>query len=118
MKVGGLKRKGELEGELDRVLEELANHYETRLTTEVEVARRPGAGATDLQTVASLFQWVFIWVVGLVAAAFLGSGIIYYATLYEALPGSAAANILLLIGVVLLLGVVVFAWGRRRSRRF
>ncbi len=84
-------RQGELEGELDRVLEELANHYETRLTTEVETHRRPEAGATDLQTVASLFQWAFIWVVGLIAAAFLGSGLVYYATVYEALPGRPAA---------------------------
>ncbi len=110
-------RQGELEGELDRVLEELANHYETRLTVEVDALRRPEAGATDLQTVTSLFQWVFIWVVGLISAAFLGSGIVYYATTYEAIPGRPVANMLLLVGLVLLLGVVVFAWGRRRGRK-
>ena len=110
-------RQGELEGELDRVLEELAAHYETRLATEVDTTRRPGAGATDLQTVASVFQWAFIWVVGLFAAAFLGSGAVYYATVYEALPGNPVANIMLLDGVVLLLGVAVFAWGRRKARR-
>jgi hypothetical protein len=110
-------RQGELEGELDRVLEELASHYETRLAVEMDTTRRPEAGATDLQTVASLFQWFFIWIVGLISAAFLGSGIIYYATVEKALPGNAAANILLLVGLVLLLGVVVFAWGRRRGRR-
>ena len=82
----------------------------------MELTRRPEAGATDLQTVASLFQWAFIWVVGLIAAAFLGSGLVYYATVYEALPGRPAANILLLVGLVLILGVVVFAWGRRRGR--
>jgi hypothetical protein len=112
-------RQGELEGELDRVLEELSTHYETRLAAEVDTTRRPEAGATDLQTVAAVFQWAFIWVVGLVAAALLGSGIIYYATEYGALPGGniPAANIMLFDGVVLLLGVLVFAVGRRRGRR-
>jgi hypothetical protein len=110
-------RQGELEGELDKVLEELSVHYETRLATEMDATRRPEAGATDLQTVASVFQWAFIWVVGLIAAALLGSGMVYYATADSALPGNPVANIMLLDGVVLLLGVAVFAWGRRRGRR-
>jgi hypothetical protein len=110
-------RQGELEGELDRVLEELAVHYETRLAAEMDSTRRPEAGATDLQTVASLFQWVFIWVVGLAAAAFLGSGVVFWATTDSALPGNPVANVMILVGVVLLLGVFVFALGRRRGRR-
>src|ERR1035437_1260680 len=52
-------RQGELEGELDRILEELAEHYETRMLSEVDTHRRPEAGGYDLQTVASVFQWLF-----------------------------------------------------------
>ncbi len=107
-------RQGELEGELDKILEELAAHFESRMTTEVDARRRPAAGAFDLETVASAFQWIFIWVVALFAACALGAGLIYYATGPGALPGQPLPNILLLVGLVLLLGVIVFALGRRR----
>jgi len=110
-------RQGELEGELDRVLEELAEHYETRLSTEVDARRRPEAGAFDLETVAAAFQWIFTWLIGLLAAALLGAGGVYYATQTGALPGAAVPNIFLLVGLVLLLGVLVFTMGRRRRAR-
>jgi hypothetical protein len=108
-------RQGELEGELDRILEELAEHYESRMLTEVDTHRRPEAGAYDLQTVASVFQWLFIWLVALVAFAAFGSGAVYYATVLAVLPGEPVPNIMLLIGVMLLLGVIVFSVGRKRS---
>ena len=110
-------RQGELEGELERVLAELADHYETRMTTEVDARRPAQAGAFDLQTAASAFQWIFIWLVGLLSAALLGAGGIYYVTKLGALPGEAVPNMLLLVGTVLLLGVVVFVFGRRRRAR-
>ncbi|NLO72886.1 MAG: hypothetical protein GX100_02100 [candidate division WS1 bacterium] len=110
-------RQGELEGELDRVLEELAEHYESRMQSEVDIHRRPEAGAFDLETVASVFQWIFIWLVALVAVAALGAGAIFYATGPKMLPGEALPNILLLVGTILLLGVVVFSLGRQRSAR-
>ena len=110
-------RQGELEGELDRVLDELAEHYESRMQNEVDTHRRPEAGVYDLQTVASFFQWIFIWLVALVAVSALGAGTIFYATGPNLLPGEAFPNIMLLVGTILLLGVVVFSMGRNRSAR-
>ena len=107
-------RQGELEGELDGVLEELAGHYESRMTSEVDTRRHAEAGAYDLQTVASVFQWMFIWVVALLAVCAIGAGAVYYATVLGVLPGGALPNVLLLLGVLLLAGVVVFSLGRRR----
>ncbi len=108
-------RQGELEGELDRVLGDLAIYYEDRLEETVDATRRRDTGGLfDLETVASLFQWIFTWVAALTAACLLGAGLIWYATENEALPGYPLPNILLLTGVILLLGVLVLTWGRRR----
>ncbi len=110
-------RQGELEGELDRVLEELAEHYESRMLGEVDAHRRPEQGGYDLQTVASVFQWIFTWLVALLGIAALGAGGVYYVTGPHMLPGERLPNILLLIGTLLMLGVLVFAMGRRKSAR-
>ncbi|HEY3396863.1 MAG TPA: type II secretion system F family protein [Armatimonadota bacterium] len=110
-------RQGELEGELDKVMEELAQHFESRVVADVDAYRRPEQGSYDLESVAANFQWAFNWLVGLMATVFLGAGLVYYATADSILPGQVAPNMIIWVGVVLLLGIVVFAAGRRRYRR-
>ena len=110
-------RQGELEGELDIILSNLADHYESRLDSEVDSRRRREAGAFDIEAAASAFQWIFIWLTALLAFCAIGAGIVWYATVEEALPGATVPNVLLLIGLIMLLGVLVFTRGRRRSRR-
>jgi hypothetical protein len=108
-------RQGELEGELDRVLADLATHYETRLEAGVDATRRRDSSAMmDLETVASVFQWMFIWTTFLVGFSALGAGLVFYATGPGALPGNPAANISIFVGIVMFLGVLVFSRGRRR----
>lgn len=108
-------RQGELEGELDRVFSDLAQHYESRIEDALDPSRRrDGAELHDIQAVASLFNWVFIWTVGLVAACLLGAGLVWYATGARGLPGQPVPNVMLLTGAILLLGVLVFSRGRRR----
>ncbi len=111
-------REGELEGELDRAFDDLADHFETRLG-ETPDARRPAqAGVFDWQTAASAFQWIFIWLCALGAACAIGAGLIWYATAGPdggtGLPGDRLPNILIFVGVILGLGVLVFTRGRRR----
>ena len=107
-------RQGELEGELDRALAELADHYEGRLGDEVDARRRREAGAFDIEAAASAFQWLFIWVTALLAFCAIGAGLVWYATIQGALPGATVPNVLLLVGLIMLLGVLVFTRGRRR----
>ena len=106
-------RQGELEGELDRVFEDLANHYATRLE-ETPDATRIHPPATDLEAAARLFQWGFIWVVLLGAFCMLGAGIIWYATLVAGLPGRPGPNILIFVAVILFLAALLFSRGRRK----
>jgi len=110
-------RQGELEGELDRILSDLATHFETRLEDGVDATRRREGGAFDVQSAASAFQWLFIWTIALVGFSALGAGLIYYATGPKALPGEPLPNVAILIGVVMFLGVIVFSLGRRRRLR-
>lgn len=111
-------REGELEGELDRAFDDLADHFETRLG-EVPDARRPArAGVFDWEAAASAFQWIFIWLTALGAVCALGAGLIWYATAGPeggvGLPGDRLPNILIFVGIVMALGVLVFTRGRRR----
>jgi len=107
-------RQGELEGELDRAFDLLADHYESRMDGAVDTRRRRDAGAFDLETVAAAFQWLFIWLTALGASTALGAGLIWYATDNDTLPGQPLPNVLLLVGVIMLLGVIVFSRGRKR----
>ncbi len=106
-------RQGELEGELDRIFNDLATHYESRMEDSVDTGRL-GGELFDLEAAASAFQWLFIWTTALVAACLLGAGLVWYATKITALPGEPLPNVLLLTGIVMLLGVIVFTRGRRR----
>ncbi len=107
-------RQGELEGELDRTFDLLADHFESRMEETVDAHRRREGGAFDLETVASVFQWLFIWLAALIALCALGAGFIWYATETEAVPGETLPNVLLLVGLIMLLGVLVFSRGRKR----
>ncbi|NLJ35536.1 MAG: hypothetical protein GX358_04780 [candidate division WS1 bacterium] len=106
-------RQGELEGELDRVLEDLASHFASRVDDSIDVAERDAVGF-DWQRATILFQWIFTWIVALIAVCALGSGLIWYGTVEFDLPGRPGPNILLFVGTVLLLGVLLFARGRRK----
>ena len=106
-------RQGELEGELDRVLEDLAGHFASRVDDSIDVTERDAVGF-DWQRATILFQWIFTWIVALIAVCALGSGMIWYGTVEFDLPGRPGPNILLFVGTVLLLGVLLFARGRRK----
>jgi len=80
-------RQGELEGELDRTFDLLADHFESRMDDTVDVHRRRGEGAFDLETVAAAFQWLFIWLTALLAFCALGAGLVWYATAPTGCPG-------------------------------
>ena len=107
-------RQAELEGELDRAFTQLADHYESRLGAEIDTRRRREAGAFDIEAAAAAFQWLFIWVTALLAFCAIGAALVTYATMQGSLPGATVPNVLLLVGVILLLGVLVFTRGRRR----
>ncbi len=109
-------REGELEGELGRVLDDLADHYDTRLEDTPDARRGPGTALFDWEAAASAFQWIFIWLTALGAVSCLGAGMVWYATGSGegGLPGERLPNMLLLIGFVMLLGVILFSRGRRR----
>ncbi|MFP3904395.1 MAG: type II secretion system F family protein [Armatimonadota bacterium] len=106
-------RQGELEGELDRIFEDLATHFASRIDDTPDVSERT-APAFDWERAITVFQWIFTWVVALIAVSAIGSGIVWYGTTELDLPGAPVPNILLFVGVVLLLGVILFARGRRR----
>jgi hypothetical protein len=107
-------RQGELEGELDTVLAELATHYESRLEDTPDAARRRGAGMFDMESAASLIRWMLTWIAALLAACALGAGALIYAHDTGAVPGDVAANILILSAIIVLLGVLILARGKRR----
>lgn len=109
-------REGELEGELARVLDDLGDHYETRLEDTPDARRGPGGALFDWEAAASAFQWIFIWLTALGAVCALGAGMVWYATGSGegGLPGDPWPNILLLVGFVMLLSVILFSRGRRR----
>lgn len=110
-------REGELEGELARVFDDLAEHFETRLGDTPDARRPARAGVFDWEAAASAFQWIFIWLTALGAVCAIGSGLIWYATAPDGgpgIPGERLPNILLFVGVVMALGVLLFTRGRRR----
>ena len=110
-------REGELEGELDRVFDDLADHFEMRLGDTPDTRRGARAGGFDWEAAASAFQWIFIWLCALGAACAIGAGLIWYATAANGgpgIPGDRLPNILLFIGIILALGVLLFTRGRKR----
>jgi hypothetical protein len=111
-------REGELEGELDRTFDDLADHFETRLGDTPDSRRPARSGVFDWEAAAAAFQWIFIWLCGLSAVCALGAGLIWYATAGpdggNGLPGDRVPNILIFVGVILGLGVLVFTRGRKR----
>ena len=71
-----------------------------------------GLGAAP-ETLARIAPGV-LWVTALLAFCAIGAGIIWYATMQGAVPGATVPNVLLLVGLIMLLGVLVFTRGRRR----
>ncbi len=107
-------RQGELEGELDRIFSDLATHYETRLDETPDRTRLRGGGAFDWESAMSVFRWALTWVAALFAACALAVGALIYAADMGAVPGSLSANVCILIGVIVLLGALLLARGRKR----
>ncbi|MBM3501033.1 MAG: hypothetical protein FJX74_20465 [Armatimonadetes bacterium] len=108
-------RQGELEGGLDTICAELAAHYESRLDDAPDATRRRGgAGAFDIESATSLLRWMLTWVAALLATCAMGAGVLIYAHEIGSLPGNVTANILLLSAIIVLLGVVILARGKRR----
>lgn len=106
-------RQGELEGELDRAFGDLANHYGSRLEDSPD-AKRMDAPMYDWETAARSFQWLFIWATVLMAFCLMGAGVVWYATKLEAIRGDAGPNMLIFVSMILFLGAIVFALGRKR----
>lgn len=110
-------REGELEGEMDRVFDDLADHFESRLGDAPDARRPARAGLFDWEAAASAFQWIFIWLCALGAACAIGAGLIWYATTGPdggpGIPGDRVPNILIFVGIILGLGVLLFTRGRR-----
>lgn len=106
-------RQGELEGELDRVMGDLAIHYGSRLEETPDTTRRD-APLYDWESAARSFQWLFIWAAALTAFCLLGAGIIWYATDLRVVPGDTVPNILIFVAFIMFLGVLVFSMGRKR----
>ena len=106
-------RQGELEGEVDKSMADLAEHYATRLDATPD-ARRTDAPVYDWDAAARSFQWLFIWATALIAFCLLGAGLIWYATWLKAVPGEALPNIFIIVAIIMFLGVVVFSLGRKR----
>ncbi|MGQ9732882.1 MAG: type II secretion system F family protein [Candidatus Zipacnadales bacterium] len=107
-------RQGELEGELDTILAELATHYESRLDDTPDATRRRGAGTFDIESLATLMTWMLAWVAALLCASALLIGALLYAHRLGAAPGDPIANICILVGAVMFLGVILLARGKRR----
>jgi len=109
-------REGELEGELPKVLEDLADHYETRIGDTPDARRTGSRPMFDWEAAATAFQWIFIWLTALGAVCALGAGLVYYGTSSDGvgIPGERLPNILLFIGLMMLMGVILFSRGRRR----
>lgn len=111
-------REGELEGELDRAFDDLADHFETRMGETPDPRRPARAPIFDWEAAASAFQWIFIWTTALLGVCALGAGLIWYATPGDGggpgLPGDPLPNVLIFIGIVMGLGVLLFTRGRRR----
>jgi Type II secretion system (T2SS), protein F len=105
-------RQGELEGELDRVFADLAAHFESRLDETPDAARLRGA-AFDWESATTMFRWMFAWIVALFASCALAVGALVYANQIGAMPGNLAANICILLGIVLFLAVLLLGRGRR-----
>lgn len=106
-------RQGELEGELDKSMGDLAEHYATRLEATPDT-KRLEAPSYDWEAAARSFQWLFIWATALTAFCLLGAGLIYYATVLRAVVGEPLPNVLILVSVIMFLGVIVFAVGRKK----
>jgi VIT1/CCC1 family predicted Fe2+/Mn2+ transporter len=106
-------RQGELEGELDRIFGDLASHYESRLDGTPDRTRLRG-GAFDWESAMSVFRWALAWIAALFGACALAVGALIYAADMGAVPGSLSANVCILIGVIVLLGALLLARGRKR----
>jgi hypothetical protein len=106
-------RQGELEGELDKAMGDLAEHYASRLDATPD-AKRTDAPLYDWDSAARSFQWLFIWATALVAFCLLGAGLIWYATWLRAVPGEVLPNIFIFVAIIMFLGVLVFSLGRKK----
>ncbi|MCX7598041.1 MAG: type II secretion system F family protein [Armatimonadetes bacterium] len=105
-------RQGEQEGELDVILGDLANHYETAgqgtgPTRATDSATMAWQGAIDA------LQALFMWLTFLVGLCLLAAGLTWYATSLQELPGDILPNVLLAAAAVMIIGGLVLMARRR-----
>lgn len=109
-----MMRQGELEGELDKVLMTLAEHFESRLGSEVDPGRTRDGGVFDLESLMSALRYIFIWGFAFLSAICICAAAVWFAVNFGVFQSAwLAPYILLVSGVILLLGAVLFS---RRAR--
>ena len=92
-------RQGELEGRLD---------------DGIDRDRAAGAPGYDLETMATAFKWIFVWLAALGSALFICVGVLMWAAAAEAFdPRWLPAIVCFVAGVILFLGVTLFSIRRR-----
>lgn len=106
-------RQGELEGELDTTFGDLATFFETRLEDTPDVSRKEGP-LYDWEAAARSFQWIFIWLTLLGAFCLLGGGLVWYGTALGGIPGEVGPNVAIFVSVIMFLGALLFARGRKK----
>lgn len=107
-------RQGELEGELGNVFMNLAQHFEGRLDDTIDRDRAAGAPGYDLETMATAFKWIFVWLAALGSALFICVGVLMWAAAAEVFDSRwLPAIVCFVAGVILFLGVTLFSIRRR-----
>jgi len=107
-------RHAEIEGELDETFLNLADHYASRLETGVDAGRRREAPLFDWESGLNVVRWMMCWSSLLLGAMAIAIAALYYATLTGAYKVDMFFFLaFLVIGVIFLLGAIVFATRRR-----
>jgi hypothetical protein len=107
-------RQGELEGELDKAFMMLAEHFETRMGSQVEAGRTREAGVFDMQSAMSVLNHFFVWAVAIVSVILIAVAGIWSAGNVGVLSREwLLPTALLASGVILFLLVLLLS---RRTR--
>lgn len=107
-------RHAEMEGELDETFLNLADHFSSRLDSGVDAGRRREASAFDWESALNVVRWMMCWTSLLLGAMAVAVAALFYATMAGAYQGPMFVFLaLLVVGVIFLLGAIVFATRRR-----
>jgi hypothetical protein len=107
-------RHAEIEGELDETFLNLADHFSSRLESGIDTDRRGGAPLFDWESGLNVVRWMMCWTSLLLGSMAIAVAALFYATIAGAYQGPMFVFLaLLVIGVIFLLGAIVFATRRR-----